>query len=239
MDNNRQQANNNRGNRYPGGGMFQGFFGLLIALVFASFMFSIFSGSTLRSLSNNQSELTYSEFLKKVDDGEIYKVRIAPEDIFAYKKGEKATTSEIEKYFQPGNNSLRNQALTEALTSMLAVQDTVYHVVKVSDDKDLVNRLLAKGNIEIDGTKSSIIAEIIMSLAPFLILWFIIGLFARRMAGGAGGLGGILGVGQSKAKRYMQKETGVTFKDVAGEDEAKESLQEIVDFLHNPKNILM
>ena len=90
MDNNRQQANNNRGNGYPGGGMFgmfQGFFGLLIALVFASFMFSIFSGNTLRSLSNNQSELTYSEFLKKVDDGEIYKVRIAPEDIFAYKKG--------------------------------------------------------------------------------------------------------------------------------------------------------
>ena len=236
MDNNRQQGNNNRGSGYPGGGMFQGFFGLLIAIVFASFMFNIFSGSTMRALSNNQSELTYTEFIKKVDAGEIYKVKIAPEDIFAYKKGEKATASEVEKYLQGKNNSLsKNQDLTEALTSMLAAQDTVYHVVKVSDDKDLVNRLLAKGNIEIDGTKSSIITEIIISLAPFLILWIIIGLFARRMTGGSGGIGGILGVGQSKAKRYMQRETGVTFKDVAGEDEAKESLQEIVDFLHNPK----
>ena len=73
------------------------------------------------------------------------------------------------------------------------------------------------------GVKESVLMDIIISFAPFLILWLIIGMFARRMTGSMGtGMGNIFGVGQSKAKRYMQKETGVTFKDVAGEDEAKE-----------------
>ncbi len=233
MDNSRQQGNKNRGN-YNGGGMFQAFFGLLIAMVLGSFMFSFFSGNATRALMNNQSEISYSEFIKKVDDGEIYRVRISSEDIFAYKRGTRATVSEIDRFLKENNQS-NNQALADALKSLYEPQDTIYHVVKVSEDKDLVNRLIEKGNIEILGTKSSIIAEIILSIAPFLILWILIGIFARRMTGGAGGLGGILGVGQSKAKRYMQRETGVTFKDVAGEDEAKESLQEIVDFLHNPK----
>lgn len=234
MDNGRQQGNN-RGNNYSGGGMFQAFFGLLIAMVIGSFMFNIFSGNATKALASNQSEISYSEFIKKVDAGEIYKVRISSEDILAYKKGAKATNSEIDKFLKENGKLNNNQALVDVLNSLYEPQDTVYHVVKVSEDKDLVNRLLEKGNIEIIGTKASIIADIIISLAPFIILWVLIGLFARRMTGGGGGIGGILGVGQSKAKRYMQRETGVTFKDVAGEDEAKESLQEIVDFLHNPK----
>ena len=69
------------------------------------------------------------------------------------------------------------------------------------------------------------------NLLPFVLLfWFMNGM-AKRMGGGGGG---IMGVGKSNAKMYMQKETGISFKDVAGEDEAKESLVEIVDFLHNP-----
>ena len=233
MDGNRQQGNN-RGNNYPGWGMFQGFFGLLIAVVFAVFMLSIFSGNTSRFMSSQQTELSYSDFMKKVDEGEIYRVRISTEDIYAYKKADKATASDISIILKNSDNQNTNKALAEVLNSMMP-QDIIYHVVKVSDDKELVNRLLEKGNIEIIGMKASVLADILISIAPLIILWVIIGLFARRMTGGAGGLGGILGVGQSKAKRYMQRETGVTFKDVAGEDEAKESLQEIVDFLHNPK----
>ena len=227
MDNKRQSSGNN--GKKPSGGFPQAFFGLLIAFVASTFIWSLFtSGSAGRYLSNNQLELSYSEFINKVEEGKIYRVRISPEDIYAYEKGEPFNADEKidikdEKQIE---NVLRNYQKS---------QDKVYHIVKISDDKDLVNRLVEKGNIEIIGVKASIVADIIVSLAPILILWLLIGMFARRMSGSASGLGGIFSVGQSKARRYMQKETGVTFKDVAGEDEAKESLQEIVDFLHNPK----
>lgn len=226
MDNNRQ--NNNKDKR-PYGGMPQALFGALIIFVLITFIRSMFfSGDTANYLSNRQVELTYSEFIKKIDEGKIYRVRISSEDIYAYEKGEPLDLDEKPK--------LENEEdLNNMIKSFQLAQDKVYHVVKIPDDKDLVNRIVEKGNIEVSGVKSSMIMDIIISLAPFIILWVLIGFFARSMAGGSRGIGGIFSVGQSKAKRYMQKETGVTFKDVAGEDEAKESLQEIVDFLHNPK----
>ncbi len=67
-------------------------------------------------------------------------------------------------------------------------------------------------------------------LLPTILLFVLLMLFMRRMNKG----GGMMGVGKSRAKAYVQKDTGITFKDVAGQDEAKESLQEVVDFLHNP-----
>lgn len=227
MDNNRQQGKNNGQGSNPGG-MFQTFFGLIIAIVVASFVFNIISGDASRFVGAGQEELTYNEFIKKVEDGAIYKVRIGAEDIYAYEKNTKVseTTTPIEN-----ENDLNNRWVSGLLNN----PEKSYHIVKVPEDKDLVNRLIAKGDIEIVGTKGSVLVDILISLAPFLVLWMIIGMFARRMTGGAGGIGNIFSAGQSKAKRYMQKETGVTFKDVAGEDEAKESLQEIVDFLHNPK----
>ena len=228
MDNNRQQGkNSNNKGQNNSGGMAQAVFGLLIAMVIGTFMFNIFSGDTNRLMGSTQSELPYNEFIKKVDDGSIYKVRVGAEDIYAYEKNNTTTetTAKVENETE----------LEKAITSMIGNQDKIYHVVKVSEDKELVNRLIAKGNIEIIGTKASILPDILLSLAPFIILWIVFGMFARRMTGGSGGIGSIFSAGQSKAKRYMQRETGVTFKDVAGEDEAKESLQEIVDFLHNPK----
>ena len=102
----------------------------------------------------------------------------------------------------------------------------------MSDD-DLLPLMKEKG-VEIkpyiQDTWSMIIWNIISILAPILLLWLAFGLLMRRMGGG----GGMMGVGKSKAKVYIEKETGVTFKDVAGEEEAKESLVEVVDFLHNP-----
>ena len=224
MDGNRQKRNDGRGNF--GGGLPQILFGLLIALVISYFISVIMSGSTSQLMGGSQVELSYSEFLAKVEAGDIYKVTIASEDIFAYEKGPELDT----------NPTLDSQeAIRNYMNSIMASQDKIYHVVRVQDP-NLIDKLTAKGNIEIRGTKASIVMDLIISLAPFLILWLLIGMFARRMASGmGGGMGNIFGVGQSKAKRYMQKETGVTFKDVAGEDEAKESLQEIVDFLHNPK----
>ena len=229
MDNNRQK-NKGRGNGSNGGGIPQAIFGVIIALVASSFIYSIlFSGGTNKLLNSSQVDISYSEFIKKVDSGSIYKVRIGSEDIYAYEKGE--------KFEAPEKIDLTDaKDFEEFMNKFYATQDKVYHVVKISDDSELVNRLLKNGDIEISGAKASIIADIIISLAPFLILFLIINLFARKMSAGMGGpMSTLFGVGQSKAKRYMQKETGVTFKDVAGEDEAKESLQEIVDFLHNPK----
>ncbi len=226
MDGNRQKGNN----KGRSGGIPQALFGILIALVVSWFISIMLSGNTSRFMSNNQTELSYSDFLSKVNDGSIYRVRIASEDIYAYEKGEELYSGSITDISEIDTQ----EKLDNYMKKIVASQDKVYHVVRVQDD-GLVDRLLTK-RVEIIGTKASIVMDLIISLAPFLILWVLIGMFARRMSAGmGGGMGGIFGVGQSKAKRYMQKETGVTFKDVAGEDEAKESLQEIVDFLHNPK----
>src|SRR5699024_10189077 len=77
---------------------------------------------------------------------------------------------------------------------------------------------------------ASILSMLISIVAPTLLLFGLFMVLMKKMNKG----GGMMGVGKSKAKAYVQKETGVTFKDVAGQDEAKESLQEVVDFLHNP-----
>ena len=106
-----------------------------------------------------------------------------------------------------------------------------YYTIPVYDDS-LPDRLLEAGVKfeQKESDSSSMILSFVLSyILPILIFWLIISFFMRRMGGG-----GIMGVGKSNAKKYVQKETGVTFKDVAGQDEAKESLQEVVDFLHNP-----
>lgn len=105
-----------------------------------------------------------------------------------------------------------------------------YYTVRMNDYK-LSDRVLESGAVVKQAKQdSSMILETILSfLIPFICIVFFMNLMMKRMGGG-----GIMGVGKSNAKVYMQKETGVTFKDVAGQDEAKESLVEIVDFLHNP-----
>ena len=113
-----------------------------------------------------------------------------------------------------------------------ALVQTMYYTGIVSDP-ELSDRLLAAGvKFKQDiPDKSGTFLSIILSYGlPLLIVWIFLGFLMRRM----GGRGGVMGVGKSNAKVYVQKETGVTFKDVAGQDEAKESLQEVVDFLHNP-----
>ena len=190
MDNNRQGNNNRRPNS---GGMFQAFFGLLIAMVIGTFVFNVFSGEVPRFIGAGQSELTYDEFVKKIEDGSIYRVRIGAEDIYAYEKysgnEEPATTTRNDNSWDNYFNNVMNRS------------DKSYHITRVPDDKELVERILKKGNIEIVGTKGSVFVDILISLAPFLLLWILIGIFARRMTGGAGGIGNIFSAGQSKAHR--------------------------------------
>ena len=110
-------------------------------------------------------------------------------------------------------------------------QQMKYYVVRLEGDYQFVDRIL-KNNVVTNrenNTSNALLLEILSYALPFLFLLFIMNFTMKRMGGG-----GIMGVGKSNAKMYVQKETGITFKDVAGVDEAKESLTEIVDFLHNP-----
>ena len=110
-------------------------------------------------------------------------------------------------------------------------QQMKYYVVRLEGDYQFVDRIL-KNNVVTNrenNTSNALLLEILSYALPFLFLLFIMNFTMKHMGGG-----GIMGVGKSNAKMYVQKETGITFKDVAGEDEAKESLTEIVDFLHNP-----
>ena len=110
-------------------------------------------------------------------------------------------------------------------------QQMKYYVVRLEGDYQFVDRILKNNVVTIreNNTSNALLLEILSYALPFLFLLFIMNFTMKRMGGG-----GIMGVGKSNAKMYVQKETGITFKDVAGEDEAKESLTEIVDFLHNP-----
>lgn len=162
--------------------------------------------SYLHSMFNQATnqKITYDEFIEKVDNGEVSKVLINQDKIEITPKGQ-------EKAYVP----------------------ITYYTVAV-DDLGLTDRLLKAGvTFEQKETDSSsmIVSVIVSYVLPLLIFWIVIGFIMRRVTRGGGG---IMGVGKSNAKIYVQKETGVTFKDVAGQDEAKESLQEVVDFLHNP-----
>ena len=130
--------------------------------------------------------------------------------------------------------SVEDTGLTWEITPRTQPLDNVkmtYYTGKMDDDTLLP--LLKEKGVEIkpyiQDTLSTLIWEVVWALAPILLMFAIFGMFMRRMGGG-----GMMGVGKSKAKVYIEKETGVTFKDVAGEEEAKESLVEVVDFLHNP-----
>lgn len=195
MENNSGQNNNNKK-----GGNRQTIFILLVAtlgvLLFLSYIRSSFASATNQKIS-------YDEFIKKVEAGEVEKVEIGDDEITITPKEQ------------------TNPYVT-----------TRFYTIPVYDD-NLPDRLIKSGvSFEQKETNaSSVIFTIILEyVLPIVLVWIVLGFIMRKMSKG----GGVMGVGKSTAKVYIQKETGITFKDVAGQDEAKESLQEVVDFLHNP-----
>lgn len=177
----------------------------LVTLLCISMFMKMLTGAT------NQ-EITYNQFVKMVENGEVKSVSVGSDRIEIYpKKGE--TKSPFAYGYGMGG--------------------ITYYTGKMEDDDTLAQRLLEHNvemNKEVSDSSSVIMTVLLYYILPVLLMWGLLSLLFRRM----GGKGGPMGVGKSTAKAYVQKETGITFQDVAGEDEAKESLVEVVDFLHNP-----
>ncbi len=203
MDNNQQR------NNQPGGGGQGGpkknhstvMIFLIVTLVTLIVM-GVFNNMVS---DTTRQEITYNQFLEMLEKDQIQSVRI--------------TSNEIEI----------------TLKSKYSFgQNSVTYYTGLMSDPYLVERLNAAGvsfKKDIPDTTSNLILNILLSFAPLILIWILMGFLFRKMSKG----GGMMGVGKSKAKVYVQKETGITFKDVAGQDEAKESLQEVVDFLENPE----
>lgn len=166
----------------------------------------IFMGVFSNVINNSTSkELTYDEFLEMVEKGEVKEVSIESGILTITPKEQKYTGLEI-----------------------------TYTTTLVGDENSL-KEVLNEHNIQYEkklpNATSSIVGAIINFLLPVVLLVVGFSVIMRMMNKSGGGM---MGVGKSKAKTYVQKETGISFKDVAGQDEAKESLQEVVEFLHNP-----
>ncbi|MBO4808677.1 MAG: ATP-dependent zinc metalloprotease FtsH, partial [Lachnospiraceae bacterium] len=214
MDNNQNQRNNNP---MGGGGSNSPRRQNIILLLVAALITMVCMTYFLKAFSSETNkEITYSEFIHMVDEGKVDKIVIEYDRINIYPKEEE---------------DKEQHSLSYAYWA--GVDQITYFTGKAEDDTDLTKRMLEAGvevSSKVPDNAGVIISIILQYVAPFLIFWLLLSVIFRRMGRG----GGPLGVGKSNAKVYVQKETGVTFKDVAGEDEAKESLVEVVDFLHNP-----
>lgn len=177
-----------------------------ILIVLVCLLISLLFMSFFSNMMNHSTsqEITYDQFIEQVEKGAIKEVII------------EGSTLTIVPKEQPYQNF-----------------EVTYSTYLVGDENSL-SALLEKYEVSFyknpPNQTSTLVWSILSMLIPFALLIIGANIIMRHMSKG----GGMMGVGKSKAKAYVQKETGVTFKDVAGEDEAKESLQEVVDFLHNP-----
>ena len=156
-------------------------------------------------MSDKSSEITYDKFIEMVEKDQVKEVTL--------QSGVLTVVPKIQKsYYQKVSYKVNQMEDADALTKRLEGTDIVFHY-------------------EQPDAMGEFVSTMISVLLPTVVMFFMLMFFMRRMNKGGNG---IMGVGKSRAKAYVQKETGVTFKDVAGQEEAKESLQEVVDFLHNP-----
>ena len=208
MENNQKRdpngSQNGSNNKIPKNS--QTVFIFLVVTVITLIVMALFN--SLMNGTTNQ-EITYNEFMEMLDNGQVESVVI--------ESNQYIITPKEQPY---GFSSLRGVRFT-------------YYTGVVSDPY-ISQRLLDAGvefKKEIPDMTTELLYSLLSFVLPLLLIWGIMGFAMRKMGGGGGG---IMGIGKNKARVYAQKETGVTFKDVAGQDEAKESLQEVVDFLENP-----
>lgn len=212
--NNGSGGNGNNGGNRPGGNGNggrnnrggQGIMAFILLTLVALFVYALISNSISHASTQEKS---YSDFIKQLDKGNVKSVEFDSYEIDY-------------KLVDDGHKDY----------------DITYYTGRVADDELVPTLKKAKTSegksIEIkaaipDNT-STWIFNILSFIVPLILLWVLLAFVSKKMGGSMG-----MGVGKSTAKVYVEKSTGVTFKDVAGQDEAKESLQEVVDFLHNPK----
>lgn len=210
--NNGSGGNGNNGGNRPGGNGGrnnrggQGIMAFILLTLVALFVYALISNSISHASTQEKS---YSDFIKQLDKGNVKSVEFDSYEIDY-------------KLVDDGHKDY----------------DITYYTGRVADDELVPTLKKAKTSegksIEIkaaipDNT-STWIFNILIFIVPLILLWVLLAFVSKKMGGSMG-----MGVGKSTAKVYVEKSTGVNFKDVAGQDEAKESLQEVVDFLHNPK----
>ena len=205
---NQNQENKNSDNKQNNKRNKSGFGFVLMVTMMTAFM--VYTIATFGGGSND-NEVTYGEFLEMIADGEVEEVIIGSEKISIKPK-------------------------QESVEENIFGQKTETYYTIAMEDPGLIDRLENAGvknyKAQETDTVGILIMNFLIQLLPLALTFILIFYMYKKMAKGSGG---IMGIGKSNAKMYVQKETGITFKDVAGQDEAKESLQEVVDFLHNPK----
>lgn len=191
----------------------------LMTVIVVLMLYNAFFGT------NTGTEVSYTDFLKDLEADKVAAVEVNKESgmVTVQLKQEAAATPAPGSYVS-----------FYGITQKVTQSQTVYYTMLMEDLDTLTARLQehdVQGNRVTSNTSNFLMEILVTVVLPVVLIWIVAGFLFRRM----GGSGGPMGVGKSNAKVYVQKETGVTFKDVAGEDEAKESLVEVVDFLHNPQ----
>jgi cell division protease FtsH len=185
-----------------------------LSTVFLVFLFWSFFNP-----ENPTTEVSYSDFIAKIEAGEVDSVEVDPSSLVTYTLIGDNKTENTTPGFYPGYTV---STPTRYSTLLMEDLDTLTGRLDAAHVSDY--RMNAEGDMD------KILYFLGTVILPIALMWILLSVLFRRMTGN----GGPMGVGKTNAKVYVQKETGVTFKDVAGEDEAKESLVEVVDFLHNP-----
>ena len=173
-------------------------------------------------------EISYTKFMDMVEKGEVKEVTIDSEKITIIPK------TEAEKN-QENENSQGGITQGSNWFTQFGAGSQVQYYTGLIDDPDMYDKL-DKAGVEVsstipDSTSMMILNLVFSVIVPFVLVFVLLSFLMRRVSKSSGGM---MGIGKSNAKMYVEKTTGVTFRDVAGQDEAKESLQEVVDFLHNP-----
>lgn len=199
--------NNNKQNGQgpPQNNDFKLFMRIIIISLIVTFVMHMLSTSMVSKMNQ---EIKYSDFIQMIKDGEVSEVEIESDRIIIYPKQQEGVPY-MGNYYYTGYISDEN------LLPLLDEYDVDYY-----------------SPVQENSIFMLFIMEWVLPICLWGLLFMFLGRFLMKRMGGGGG---IMGVGKSNAKIYMQKETGVTFADVAGQDEAKESLEEIIDFLHNPE----
>lgn len=208
-------------------------------VILVTTLLAIFVVMGLSSLMKGQGpeEISYDKFLSLVEDKKVEKVTLDSSKIYITLT-DKAREEELKKAGKEDQieaNELINQLQMDNVLGQgeESEHDPDYFTGMMSDYKltDRLHKADVKFEQTIPDPASAMIFEIFITvILPIILMVILFNFLMRKMSKG----GGMMGIGKSNAKVYVEKETGVTFQDVAGQDEAKESLQEVVDFLHNP-----